>query len=349
MKSTPSTSSLKRLRKVLLEHYLRTHRDLPWRRTRDPWSIWVSEIMLQQTQVKTVVPRYQAFLDQFPTVEALAAVEEAVVCEAWAGLGFYRRARNLHKAAGVVMTQWGGVVPETVVELESLPGVGRYTAGAVASIAFGQEAPLVDGNVIRVFARLFALPGRSDDPKLVKRAWELAEKMVGGERPGDWNQALMEHGATLCTPHAPTCPLCPLRKQCAGYKTGEPAQFPATARQPKKQNMSVAFGWAASEEGVWLEQRALEGLWPGLWELPSGQAESEEAARTLLEKKLGGALGPEIATVKHTLSHRNVVARVYEIRGDKGSVSFKKGERVVEPLKAPLTSLAKKAIVAALA
>ncbi len=347
MKSTPPPRLLKRLRELLLEYYLRTHRDLPWRRTQDPWAIWVSEIMLQQTQVKTVVPRYQAFLDQFPTVAALAGVEEAAVCEAWAGLGFYRRARNLHKAAGVVMTQCGGVVPGTVAELESLPGVGRYTAGAVASIAFGQEAPLVDGNVIRVFARLFALPGRSDDPALVKKAWELAEKMVAGERPGDWNQALMEHGATLCTPHAPTCLLCPLQKQCAGYKTGDPAQFPATARQPKKQNMSVAFGWAASEEGVWLEQRALEGLWPGLWELPSGQAESEEAARALLEKKSGCVLGAEIATVKHTLSHRNVVARVYEVLGDLREVPAIKRERVPEPLKAPLTSLAKKAIVAA--
>jgi len=246
------------------------------------------------------------------------------------------------------MTEWGGKLPKTARDLETLPGIGRYTSGAIASIAYGEEAPLVDGNVIRVFARLFGIEGRSDEPSMVARAWELAETLVVGERPGDWNQALMEHGATLCTPHAPTCLLCPIQEFCAAHKIGNPTQFPGTAKQPKKQNMSVAFGWVSAAKGIVLEQRGLEGLWPGLWELPSSQAESEEAARTLLEKKLGSTLGNEIVTVKHTLSHRNVTARVYGLSGKLKGRSELKREYFEEPLAAPLTSLAKKAIRAAL-
>lgn len=336
------------LRESLLAHYLRAHRDLPWRRTQDPYAIWVSEIMLQQTQVKTVVPRYQPFLDQFPDVATLAAAPEESVCEAWAGLGFYRRARNLHKAAGIVMERFGGSLPTTVSELQTLPGIGRYTAGAIASIAYGEEAPLVDGNVIRVFARLFGLPGRSDQSELVSTSWEIAEELVLGERPGDWNQALMEHGATLCTPQTPTCLLCPVVEDCVGYRTGEPAQFPATARQPRKQHLSVAFAWSAGPRGVLLERRSLEGLWPGLWELPSGEAESEEAAKALLMRKLGSEPGDEIVSVKHTLSHRNVVGRVYQLKGRVRSAKLGKTTEELDPLSAPLTSLAKKAIGAGL-
>ena len=348
MISSSKRASYRGLRETLLSHYLQDHRDLPWRRTEDPYSIWVSEIMLQQTQVKTVVPRYQPFLDQFPNVATLAASPEESVCEAWAGLGFYRRARNLHKAAGMVMESWGGELPTSVQDLQTLPGVGRYTAGAIASIAFGEEAPLVDGNVIRVFARLFGLPGRSDEKSLVDTSWEIAESLVEGERPGDWNQALMEHGATLCTPQVPTCLLCPLSADCVGYQGGSPTTFPATARQPRKQNLSVAFAWSSGPGGVLLEQRPLEGLWPGLWELPSGEAESEEAAKALLARKLGRDPGEELTTVKHTLSHRNVVGRVYQLKGRVRTETLGKVVRESEPLGAPLTSLAKKAIGAAL-
>ena len=341
-------TNLKKIRKQLLSYYLKTHRDLPWRHTKDPYSIWVSEIMLQQTQVKTVVPRWGPFLELFPTVRSLAQAQESEVCEAWAGLGFYRRARNLHRAAQVVVENWNGVLPGNAHDLQSLPGVGRYTGGAIASIAYGEQAPLVDGNVIRVFARLFGLAGRSDEKALVDKAWELAEELVVGEQPGDWNQALMEHGATICTPQVPTCGLCPIQKYCVAYKTGNPTQFPATAKQPRKQNMSVAFAWLEQGKGLLLEQRGLEGLWPGLWELPSSQAESEEAARILLEKKLGSRLGEQIAIVKHALSHRNVTARVYAISGELNKNLTSRRVLYAEPLKAPLSSLAKKAIRAAL-
>ena len=334
------------LRGLLLEHYRAHKRDLPWRHTRDPYHIWVSEIMLQQTQVKTVLPRYNVFLEQFPDVATLASVPEETVCEAWAGLGYYRRARNLHRGANFVVEELGGVMPTTAKDLEKLPGVGRYTAGAIASIAFGEEAPLVDGNVVRFFARLFGLPGDKESPALKKRLWILAEELVKGEAPGDLNQALMEQGATICTPTSPSCGVCPVSEFCVAFGEGEPEKYPAPSKKKTRKKLHIAFGWHHTKTGVWLEQRDLEGLWPGLWELPSAEGSTEREALGALADRV--ALGEEapIAEVRHQLTHRDVTATVYALSKRPNNRADGDARRYATPLKAPLSALARKAIVA---
>jgi A/G-specific adenine glycosylase len=326
------------LRRSLLAYYRKHARDLPWRRTSDPYAIWISEVMLQQTQVQTVVPRFAEFLRRFPTVAALAAAEEATVCEAWAGLGYYRRARNLHKGARQIVAQHAGTMPRTEAALRTLAGIGRYTAAAVASIAFGEPVAAVDGNLIRVLARVFALPGRASDARLVERVREHAQRLVDGPHPGEINQALMDVGATLCRPTAPLCNDCPIRKQCAGRQSGSPTDYPAEKARATRQVLCMAFAWIECDGGIVLEQRSLDGLWAGLWELPS--ASGAEAKRSLAQR-LGRPLGARVATVTHDLTHRRVEAIVYRAKP-----SDRLGRVWADPLAAPLSALARKAIVA---
>ena len=334
------------LRALLLEHYWAHRRDLPWRHTTDPYHIWVSEIMLQQTQVKTVLPRYQEFLEQFPDIATLASVSEETVCEAWAGLGYYRRARNLRKGAQYVVEHFGGVMPRTAKELQTLPGVGRYTAGAIASIAFGEEAPLVDGNVVRFFARLFGLPGDKESTALKKRLWVLVEELVIGEYPGDLNQALMEQGATVCTPSSPDCRTCAVSHHCVGYHEGEPEKYPAPSPKKARKKLHVAFGWHSTRTGLWLEQRGMDGLWPGLWELPSAEAKDQAEAVKLLGRRVALGDAVPLAEIRHQLTHRDVTATVYALKKRPGSREQGEAKRYAMPLQAPLSALARKAIMA---
>jgi A/G-specific adenine glycosylase len=326
------------LRRALLAYFRRHARDLPWRRTADPYAIWVSEIMLQQTQVKTVVPRYDGFLRQFPTVAALAAADEIAVCEAWAGLGYYRRARNLHKGARQVVAEHGGTVPSSAAELRRLAGVGRYTAAAIASIAFGERVAAVDGNLVRVLARVFTLPGRASDDKLVQRVREHAERLVDGPAPGAINQALMDIGATICRPTSPECESCPLRDHCAAHRAGTASKYPGAKVRAARQLLCMASAWIQHEGGIVLEQRPLDGLWAGLWELPSA---SGPDARQSLANRLGQPLGRRVAHVTHELTHRRVEVAVYRAKPTAGL-----GRVWRRPLEAPLSSLARKAIVA---
>lgn len=297
--------------------------------------------MLQQTQVQTVVPRFAEFLRRFPTVVALAAAEEATVCEAWAGLGYYRRARNLHKGARQIVALHGGAMPGTEVALRDLAGVGRYTAAAIASIAFGEPVAAVDGNLIRVLARLFALPGRASDRNLIESVRAHAQGLLDGPSPGEINQALMDLGATICRPTAPLCDDCPIRGSCAARQAGNPGAYPAEKAKVERRVLRIAFAWIEQDGGVVLEQRSLDGLWAGLWELPS--ASGSQAKRALAER-LGRALGARVATVTHDLTHRRVQATVYRA---KPRVGVGVGRVWAEPLAAPLSALARKAIVAA--
>ena len=264
-----------RVRGRLLEWYERSRRDLPWRRTRAPYAIWVSEIMLQQTRVAVVVERYQAFMARFPTLTSLAQAPEQEVLAQWSGLGYYRRARMLHTAAQFVVEHYGGNLPKTAVELRSLPGIGAYTAAAIASIAHGERVAVVDGNVERVLCRLEgwkAAGSRAGGGALLRRKIEkLAGELVCPERPGDSNQALMELGATLCTPRNPQCLVCPVASDC---KTQGEHQ---TTPRPPMQRREVAHALSARAVGreshvhheVLLEQRPAElSVMPGLWQLP---------------------------------------------------------------------------------
>ena len=248
----------------LLAWYDATRRDLPWRRTRDPYAIWVSEVMLQQTQVAAVLPYWERFLARFPTPAALAEADEDAVLAAWSGLGYYRRVRHLREGARQVVERHGGSVPPSLDALRALPGIGPYTAGAIASIAFGCEEPVLDGNVRRVLARWTADKGEGGDA----RFWTLARTLVAGPRPGDWNQALMELGAAVCTPVAPDCARCPVAASCRAHATGAPEDFPRA--RPRKPSRTVRVEVALIErEGAVLLERGGAGPLRGKWDLPA--------------------------------------------------------------------------------
>ncbi len=250
-------AALRKLRHALLAWYDAHRRDLPWRRDADPYRVWLSEIMLQQTRVAAVIDHYGRFLQKFPNVQTLAAAHEASVLAAWSGLGYYHRARRMHQAAKVIARERKGVFPRTAEEWLTLPGVGRYTAAAIASIAFGEAVAVVDGNVERVLDRMFgAAEGR-------EAAWQSAELLLDRERPGDFNQAMMELGATLCTPRAPQCPICPLRKWCAsrGAKHATP--------RPNRKRKQLTYRLVCENGSILLVQRpANASLMAGMWELP---------------------------------------------------------------------------------
>jgi A/G-specific adenine glycosylase len=308
-------SAVARFKARLLAWYAEARRDLPWRRTRDPYRVWVSETMLQQTRVETVVPYYERFLREFPTVGALAEAPEERVLSLWSGLGYYRRARMLHAAAKQVAAGPGGSVPSDAQGLRALPGVGAYTAGAIASIAFGRPAALVDGNVARVLARLFAIE-EDVTGEARARVWSLAEALVthpAGE-PGDFNQALMELGATTCVPRNPRCDACPVRAQCGGLAAGIAADLPLK----KAKRPPVPVQWTAivlaSETRVLLARRRPDVLFGGLWEPPgttsATPAVAGGAAPDDRVDALAGRLGCDRAELEpagqvvHVLSHR---------------------------------------------
>jgi len=308
------------LRASLLAWYDRHKRDLPWRRTRDPYAIWLSEVMLQQTQVATVIPYWERFLQRFPTVEALAAAPLPDVLAGWRGLGYYSRARNLHRAAQEIVARFGGRLPSTAADLLTLPGFGRYTAGAVASIAFGEPAPLVDGNVARVLSRIFEVEGPPGDRAREARLWELATALVPGERPGDFNQALMEHGATVCRPENPLCLLCPVREECLAYLHGRVAELPPAKVRAAPKRMTLAVAVWAHEGRLLLARRAEKGLFGGLWELPAAEVQ-DETADPESAAKLAEALGTDVSvrghlgTVRRQLTHRSLSLRLLRVTG----------------------------------
>ncbi|WP_228558418.1 A/G-specific adenine glycosylase [Myxococcus sp. AB056] len=323
---SPERAHLVSVRGPLLDWYDRNKRDLPWRRTRDPYAIWLSEVMLQQTQVSTVIPYWERFLARFPTARALASAPLDDVLAGWKGLGYYSRARNLHRAAQEVVARFGGTLPSTAAELLELPGFGRYTAGAVASIAFGEEAPLVDGNVARVFSRIFEVEGLPGDRQREATLWALATALVKGERPGDFNQALMEHGATTCRPENPLCLLCPVRGACVAFRKGRvdelpPAKVRAT---PKKLTLAVAV-WPHAGT-LLFARRADAGLFGGLWELPAAEI-ADDAPDSEARARLSAALGVDVilegalGTVKRQLTHRDLSLRLLRVSGPRRPAS----------------------------
>jgi len=257
----------KKIQSRLLQWFKKNQRDLPWRKTKDPYAIWVSEIMLQQTQVATAIPYYEKFLETFPTVPRLANANLSEVLKIWEGLGYYSRARNLHRASRIISNHFGGKIPDNLKDLLGLPGVGRYTAGAILSIAFNQEAPILDGNVKRVLSRLLAMAGTSR--KTEKTLWKYSASLIPEGQAGSFNQALMELGATLCRPKDPLCLRCPLKKLCEGYRLRKQEQFPS---KPAKKRIPriEAVGAVISKNGkVLLKQRPPKGLLGGLWEFPN--------------------------------------------------------------------------------
>lgn len=305
----------------LLAWYDQHAAELPWRSSTDPYRVWLSEIMLQQTQVETVKPYYIRFLTAYPTVSALAAAPIADILKLWEGLGYYSRARHLHQTAQQVVDRLGGQFPTSTEDLQTLPGIGRYTAGAIASIAFGESAPVLDGNVIRVFARLTDLAEDVTQNAARSRLWTLAEEWLPPERAGDYNQALMELGRTICKPRAPLCSTCPIQANCAAYTHGTQAQRPVKAKKARTPHYDVAAGiiWNAQGE-VLIAQRPPDGLLGSLWEFPGGKQEAGETLPECLKRELREELGIEVevgelfVVVRHGFTHFKITLHAFTCR-----------------------------------
>ena len=302
-----------RQRAALLRWYRANRRDLPWRRNPDPYAIWVSEIMLQQTQVATVLPYYDAFLKRFPALETLATASEDDVLAQWTGLGYYRRARSLHRAAREIQLEHGGKIPSDAATLLTLPGIGRYTAGAIASIAFDRPEPILDGNVRRVLARWLDVDGsRIGKREEERRLWELAAELVRGSSPGDLNQALMELGATVCHPREPDCGTCPLRKACFALANDAVGRLPAAT--PRKKSITVRVGVAVIRraDSVLLERPDDANPFRGNWDLPAVELDAGGGAGEALSRRLDQrhrvavAMGPCLGHATHGILHRRL-------------------------------------------
>lgn len=297
------------------------HAELPWRASNDPYAVWVSEVMLQQTQITTVLPYYKRWLDRFPTVEALAAASVDEVLKLWEGLGYYSRARNLHAAARTVVEMYGGEIPGTVSELMKLKGIGRYTAGAIASIAFDQPVPVLDGNVVRVLSRLYDLPDDVTQTATKKQLWRMAEELVPQEQPGAFNQALMELGQTVCLPAAPKCHECPLSEDCLAKARGTQLERPVRPPRRKTPHYDVTAGIIWREDGRFLiAQRPFDGLLGGLWEFPGGKQEDGERLPETLKREIQEELaieievGERLTIVKHAYTHFRITLHAYHAR-----------------------------------
>jgi len=316
------------IRQKLLSWYDEAARDLPWRQTRDAYAIWVSEVMLQQTRVETVIPYYERFLASFPTPKDLAEANEDAVLSHWSGLGYYRRARLLHAGVREVVAQYGGKVPEDAEARRALPGVGRYTAGAIGSIAFEKEEPIVDGNVTRVLARLFRIGTPVGSSVTSKRVWEEAARLVPGARPGAFNQALMELGATVCIPKQPSCETCPVAGDCEALAHGEVDELPVP--RPKKAPSQVKLAAVVATQGrgpeqrVWL-LRSEQSLFAGLWGLPMisrSSRDSSDAREALRDAGISASLTQEsIGQLDHVLTHRRMQIDVFRATGAKAETS----------------------------
>lgn len=301
----------------LLLWFAKHKRDLPWRGA-TPYGVWVSEIMLQQTQVATVIPFYLRFMERFPTVEALASTPIEEVLKYWSGLGYYARARNLHRAAQRVASEYHGRVPNTPKEIEGLPGIGRYTAGAILSIAYGIPRPLVDANVIRVLSRLFGIYGDPKSQANQALLWELADRLVPTKDPGDFNQAMMELGALVCSPAEPQCTVCPLYSSCVAGHLPDPTVLPEIPAGRATVSLVHASALIRNPQGEFLLlQRPLEGLWGGLWEFPrvtchTGETPEEGAKRAGLETSgLPLNVISRVAKVKHAVTHHKITLYGY--------------------------------------
>jgi A/G-specific adenine glycosylase len=306
-----------RLQEALLAWYDTAHRDLPWRRTRDPYQVWLSEVMLQQTRTETVIPYFDRFVRDLPTLTALAEAPSEQVMSLWSGLGYYRRARMLQEGARQIVDERSGRFPRSAAELIKVRGIGRYSAGAIASIAFGEPTPLVDGNVERVFARIFLIERELGTAAASRQMWSLAEALVSRSRAGDWNQALMELGATVCLPRAPRCLTCPVLSCCLARARGLEGELPRVRARAKPCLERQVALVAAIDDGVVLLRRRPEGLFGTLWEPPTvpGPASSARA-----REAFGALIGvpvrrvARVGTVSHVLSHLRLETDVLSAR-----------------------------------
>lgn len=319
MTYAPNNATLDHLRQSLLVWYEKSGRDLPWRHSCDPYEIWVSEVMLQQTQVKTVIPYYQQWLAQFPAIAALASSDQQQVLKAWQGLGYYARARNLHRAAQQIVQRHDEKFPRQLEQVLSLAGIGRTTAGGILSAAFNQPLAILDGNVKRTLARLIGLP--VPPGQALNQLWQLSAALLDPVQPRDFNQALMDLGATVCTPQSPACERCPWVFSCQAHALNLQSSLPVRqARSPLLHKLiGVAVIWNAQGQ-VLIDKRPQNGLLGGLWEFPGGKLEPGETVPQCIHREIKEELGIDIEvgdhliTIDHAYTHVSVTLGVYHCR-----------------------------------
>ncbi len=314
---------MRAFRRAVLNWFRAHARAMPWREHPSPYRVWVSEVMLQQTQVATVRPYFDRFMARFPTVQALAEAPLEEVLKLWEGLGYYRRARHLHQAAKLIVTKHHGAIPSDEKALLALPGIGRYTAGAIRSIAFNIPAPILDGNVKRVLARLDDIETPIERAETERQLWARAAELVDPDQPGHFNQALMELGSLVCRPTQPACPHCPVSTFCQAYARGTQAQRPVRVPRKRIPHYQVAAGivWhRADPDRFLIAQRPAEGMLGGLWEFPGGKQEPGESLPQTLTRELMEELGIQVevgeklTVVKHAFSHFRITLHAFHAR-----------------------------------
>ena len=302
---------------ALLKWYAAGHRQMPWRGHPDPYAIWISEAMLQQTRVETVIPYFNRWMALFPSVKTLADASEQQVLSAWEGLGYYSRARNLHKAARKICRSFGGELPRSVTELVRLPGIGPYTAAAIASIAFGQDEAVLDGNVKRVLARAFNLDFPANSPAGEKTFWQVARDLVPQGKASDYNQAVMDLGAVICTPHSPACPQCPIASDCEAKRLALQNERPVMLAKAPVPHYIVTAAILRQGERVLIARRPSQGLLGGMWEFPGGKVEVGESLPQALQREIHEELGIEIevgdefGVYRHAYTHFRVTLHAF--------------------------------------
>jgi A/G-specific adenine glycosylase len=302
----------------LLTWYASHARKLPWRSHPDPYVVWISEIMLQQTRVETVIPYFERWLARFPTLQSLADADLQEVLALWEGLGYYSRARNLHRAAAIVVSEYGGELPNSAVGLQKLPGIGRYTAGAIASLAFGQDEAALDGNIRRVLARVFNVDVPARSPLGEQCLWDLATSHLPPGRAGDYNQALMDLGAGICTPRNPDCSHCPLQQFCAAYALGLQEERPVRQPKPQIPHYTVTAAVLRKDGQVLIARRPEKGLLGGLWEFPGGKLQPGESLprglRREIEEELAADIevGRELGVYTHAFTHFRITLHAFD-------------------------------------
>ena len=324
---SPTARQRDAVRTDLLDWYDEHKRSMPWRTTDDPYRIWVSEIMLQQTRVDTVRDYYPHFLEAFPTVEALAAADRDTVLKYWEGLGFYARARHLHEAAQTVVDAHDGTVPDTMDAIKELKGIGPYTAAAVLSIAYEKPHAVLDGNVTRVLSRVFAVEEDATTTAAQNALRALANDLLAPDRPGDFNQAMMELGALVCTPSTPLCDRCPLQDVCQAHAAGTEEDYPITPESTPVPHHDIAVGLVFDDHRnrLLIQRRPDDGLLGGLWEFPGGKQEDGESMETACRREVREELGIEVAveeafyTLSHAYSHFKITLHAFRCRIEDGT------------------------------
>lgn len=310
--------SAKKIQKNLMQWYRQNNRDLPWRETTDPYRVWISEVMLQQTRIEAVIPYFLRFMKTFPTVNHLAESDLQTVLKLWEGLGYYARARNMHRAAKLICDQYQGRLPSTQSALLQLPGIGDYISAAIASISFSLPAAVVDGNVKRILARIALDPAPINDTATKKHFQSLAEMLLSHEHPGDFNQAVMELGQKLCRPRNPLCTKCPVQKYCGAFRTGQADNYPKKKIKKPVPLKQMAYAVINREDRWLLVKRPSTGMLGGLWEMPGSEIHPESSPDKQLQKNLLQTTGLRcrvdryIGNASHAYTHFKVTAAVYQ-------------------------------------